>query len=55
MQTERQKEIISVALELSSQKGIQRLTIKNQSKKIEISKPVIYRLSGYKIHPIIII
>lgn len=43
MQTERQKEIIEVSLELISEKGIQGLTIKNLSKKIGISEPAIYR------------
>ena len=43
MQTERQKEIIEVALELISEKGIQGLTIKNLSKRIGITEPAIYR------------
>lgn len=43
MQTERQKEIIEVALKLISEKGIQGLTIKNLSKRIGISEPAIYR------------
>jgi len=43
MQTERQKEIIEVALDLISEKGIQGLTIKNLSKRIGISEPAIYR------------
>ncbi len=43
MQTERQKEIISTALELIETKGIQGLTIKNISKQIGISEPAIYR------------
>jgi AcrR family transcriptional regulator len=43
MQTERQKEIIEVAQELISEKGIQGLTIKNLSKKIGITEPAIYR------------
>ncbi len=43
MQTERQKEIISVSLELISEKGIQGLTIKNLSKKIGVTEPAIYR------------
>ena len=43
MQTERQKEIIVVALELISEKGIQGLTIKNLAKKIGITEPAIYR------------
>jgi len=43
MKTERQIEIIEVALELINEKGIQGLTIKNLSKKIGISEPAIYR------------
>lgn len=43
MKTERQKEIITVALNLISEKGIQGLTIKNLSKEIGISEPAIYR------------
>ena len=43
MQTERQIEIIEVALELINEKGIQGLTIKNLSKKIGITEPAIYR------------
>lgn len=43
MKTERQIEIIEVALELISEKGIQGLTIKNLSKKIGITEPAIYR------------
>ena len=43
MQTERQKEIIEVALNLINEKGIQGLTIKNLSKRIGISEPAIYR------------
>jgi len=43
MQTERQREIIEIALELISEKGIQGLTIKNLSKRIGISEPAIYR------------
>lgn len=43
MRTERQKEIIGVALELISEKGIQGLTIKNLAKKIGITEPAIYR------------
>ncbi|MBE9510144.1 MAG: hypothetical protein IMY71_04630 [Bacteroidetes bacterium] len=33
MQTERQKEIVEVALEIITKKGIQGLTIKNLAKK----------------------
>ena len=43
MQTERQKEILEVALNLIANKGIQGLTIKNLSKEIGISEPAIYR------------
>lgn len=43
MQTDRQKEITEVALELISEKGIQGLTIKNLAKKIGITEPAIYR------------
>ncbi len=50
MQTERQQEIIQVALELINEKGIQGLTIKNISKKIGISEPAIYRHFESKIH-----
>lgn len=42
-QTDRQTEILLVALELIGEKGIQGLTIKNISKKIGISEPAIYR------------
>lgn len=42
-QTDRQTEIIEVALEIINKKGIQGLTIKNISKKIGISEPAIYR------------
>jgi AcrR family transcriptional regulator len=43
MQTERQQEIISTALDLINEKGIQGLTIKNLSKKLGITEPAIYR------------
>jgi len=43
MQTERQTQIVEMALEIISEKGIQGLTIKNISKKIGISEPAIYR------------
>ena len=49
MQTERQKEITEVALELISEKGIQGLTIKNLAKKIGITEPAIYRHFNSKI------
>ena len=42
-QTDRQAEILQVALELIGKKGIQGLTIKNISKEIGISEPAIYR------------
>ncbi len=43
MQTERQQEIITTALDLINEKGIQGLTIKNLSKKLGITEPAIYR------------
>jgi AcrR family transcriptional regulator len=43
MKTERQQEIIEVALKLINHKGIQGLTMKNLSKEIGISEPAIYR------------
>ena len=43
MKTERQIEIIEVALELISEKGIQGLTIKNLAQSIGITEPAIYR------------
>ncbi len=43
MQTDRQKEIVEVALDLIAKKGIQGLTIKNISKEIGISEPALYR------------
>ena len=49
MKTERQKEIIEVALDLISEKGIQGLTIKNLSRKIGITEPAIYRHYDSKI------
>jgi AcrR family transcriptional regulator len=53
MQTDRQKEIVEVALELITEKGIQGLTIKNLSKKIGISEPAIYRHFDNKIQILI--
>lgn len=50
MKTERQLEIIDTALEIISEEGIQRLTIKNISKKIGISEPAIYRHFDSKIN-----
>jgi len=55
MQTKRQKEIIVVALELISEKGIQGLTIKNLAKKIGITEPAIYRHYDNKIDILIAI
>lgn len=43
MKTQRQQEIIDVALNLINAKGIQGLTMKNLSKEIGISEPAIYR------------
>ena len=43
MQTERQKEIVLVALELIATKGIQDFTIKNLANNIGITEPAIYR------------
>jgi len=53
MQTERQQEIISTALDLISEKGIQGLTIKNLSKKLGITEPAIYRHFENKIQILI--
>ena len=50
MQTERQKEILQVSLDLISQNGIQGLTIKNIASKIGTSEPAIYRHYKNKIH-----
>ncbi len=55
MQTDRQKEIVEVALDLIAKKGIQGLTIKNLSKKIGITEPAIYRHYENKIHILITI
>lgn len=55
MQTERQKEIVEVALELINKKGIQGLTIKNLAKKIGITEPAIYRHYDNKIDILIAI
>ena len=43
MQTKRQTQIIEVALDLITEKGIQGLTMKNLSQRIGISEPAIYR------------
>jgi len=43
MQTDRQREILQVSLDLISEKGIQGLTIKNIASKIGTSEPAIYR------------
>ena len=53
MQTERQQEIISTALDLINEKGIQGLTIKNLSKKLGITEPAIYRHFDNKIQILI--
>lgn len=50
MQTERQKEILQVSLDLISENGIQGLTIKNIASKIGTSEPAIYRHYQSKIH-----
>lgn len=50
METERQKEIIQVSLDIISEKGIQGLTIKNIAYKIGTSEPAIYRHYENKIH-----
>ena len=42
MQTERQAQIIEVAMKLIADKGIQGFTIKNLAKEIGISEPAIY-------------
>ncbi len=55
MFSERQSEIIQVALNLISEKGIQNLTIKNLSKQIGISEPAIYRHFDSKIDILIAI
>lgn len=49
MQTPRQKEIVDAALNIISEKGIQRLTIKNISKEIGVTEPAIYRHYNSKI------
>ncbi len=41
--TERQREIIDVAIEIIATRGIQNLTIKNISMKIGFSEPAVYR------------
>ncbi|MGC9375649.1 MAG: TetR/AcrR family transcriptional regulator, partial [Bacteroidales bacterium] len=43
MFSERQKEILTTAVEIIAAKGIQGLTIKNLSKEIGISEAAIYR------------
>ncbi|MCK9320612.1 MAG: TetR/AcrR family transcriptional regulator [Bacteroidales bacterium] len=50
MQTDRQKEIVQVSLEIISEKGIQGLTIKNIALKIGTSEPAIYRHFESKTH-----
>lgn len=49
MRTTRQNQIITSALELINEKGIQGLTIKNLSKKLNITEPAIYRHFANKI------
>ena len=41
--TDRQKEIVTVSIEIIAEKGIQQLTMKNISKSMGISEPAIYR------------
>ena len=41
--TERQKQIIEVAIKLIAEHGIQHLTIKNIAEKIGVSEPALYR------------
>ena len=41
--TDRQKQIIEVAIQIISEKGIQHLTIKRISERLTISEPAIYR------------
>ncbi|HAN18113.1 MAG: hypothetical protein A2X13_04070 [Bacteroidetes bacterium GWC2_33_15] len=55
MLTDRQREIITVSLELIEKKGIQGLTIKNLAGKIGISEPAIYRHYENKIQILIAI
>ena len=55
MQTERQKEIIDVALDLIATRGIQGLTIKNIANTIGITEPAIYRHFENKIQILITI
>lgn len=50
MQTERQKEILQVSVDIISQHGIQGLTIKNIASRIGTSEPAIYRHYKNKIH-----
>jgi len=53
MITERQQEIIETALGLINEKGIQGLTIKNLSKRLDITEPAIYRHFENKIQILI--
>ena len=41
--TERQQQIVEIAIKLIADKGIQNLTTKNLAKEIGISEPAIYR------------
>ena len=51
MKTERQQEIIDVALKLINNRGIQGLTMKNLSREIGVSEPAIYRHFETQKHP----
>lgn len=53
--TEKQKEIINASLEIIAESGIQRLTIKNLSKKIGLVESAIYRHYESKTHILIAI
>jgi AcrR family transcriptional regulator len=53
--SERQKEIITVSLELIAKKGIQGLTIKNLAKKIGFTEAAVYRHYENKIQILIAI
>jgi len=55
MHTERQQEIIEIALGLIHEKGIQGLTIKNLAKRLGITEPAIYRHFENKIQILTVI
>ncbi len=55
MLTERQKEIVNVALDLIATRGIQGMTIKNLANTIGITEPAIYRHFENKVHILITI